>query len=191
MSRGEYLVLDEDTPKERQGLCVTCPAGYECPVMTPIITKPRRCNKGYYSGFGADACIICPAGWSCLTPDVLPVPCPRGKYSSAGATTCLDCPDGAVCKGDGTIAICMPGEVCKASADYAEPIKCKAGKRCPDGKTEADCPTGSYSLEGSSYCTICPKGSRCPNKDHDPIPCGDGTYQDALGKTTCQTCPAN
>ena len=143
--------------------------GYECPQETPVILNPRRCNLGYYSGYGAAACIKCPEGWSCSNPAQIPVPCALGKYAKAGSTACSDCPDGTVCPG-GKIKLCTPGQTCKASDDYPEPIECPAGKRCPDGKTKSDCPTGSYSLAGSSFCTICPKGKACPHLRGGPGP---------------------
>lgn len=107
---GEYLMLDTTAHNNRQGLCVTCPRGYECPTETDVITKPKKCNRGYYTGFGATACIQCPAGWYCDQPNVIPVPCPAGEYSSDGSYECQSCPAGSVCKFDGSeLIICTSG----------------------------------------------------------------------------------
>jgi len=50
-----------------------------------VITKPRKCNRGYYSGFGESICKVCDAGWFCDQPELLPTPCPIGTYSKAGS----------------------------------------------------------------------------------------------------------
>ena len=150
--------------------------GYECPSETPTILNPRKCNNGYYSGFGAAICIECPAGWACSAPDALPVPCPSNSYSHKGSTACLQCPSGTVCK-EGILVACTAGQLCDNSAVYPEPIKCPAGKSC-DGKSSTNCASGWYSVEGSSACTPCPMGKRCIDAAHEPIDCGAGTYQD-------------
>lgn len=50
------------------------------------------------------------------------------------------------------------------------------------------CATGSYaSSEGSTSCTQCPQGSRCPDPTADPIACLAGEYQSSYGQTSCRT----
>jgi hypothetical protein len=52
------------------------------------------------------------------------------------------------------------------------------------------CSSGSYSVSGSSECTICRAGYFCPQSDASlEIPCADGTYSLA-GSTSCTPCPA-
>lgn len=86
-----------------------------------------------------------------------------------------------VCKGDGTMEVCTAGYSCMAIDKSPEPLRCPAGKKCPDGKAALDCDVGSYSLEGSAFCTVCPRGKWCPNKDHEPLDCPDGYYQSNTG----------
>ena len=52
------------------------------------------------------------------------------------------------------------------------------------------CPKGSYSLEASSECILCPPGKACPLPFIEPITCdvGHHTYGDS-GATSCKACP--
>ena len=51
------------------------------------------------------------------------------------------------------------------------------------------CSAGTYSLAGSTSCTACPAGYRCPNASANPEACSAGTY--SLGsQTSCTECPA-
>jgi len=140
--------------------CAVCERGSYCPGGDPALQL--ACTTGEFSGFGATICTTCPAGWYCTTPSALPIPCNAGEYSNAGATSCSTCTDGYNCKTDGTLEVCAPGDICDASNGYSTIFKCPAGYKCNDytlnvgaGQMEA-CSSGSYSLEGSSHCSICP-----------------------------------
>ena len=52
-----------------------------------------------------------------------------------------------------------------------------------------NCPAGKTSTAGSSACSNCPAGTKCPNTGMaSPITCSAGTYSSA-GSTDCTDCP--
>ena len=51
---------------------------------------------------------------------------------------------------------------------------CETGKYCPGDNSIYNCPTGTYSLEGASKCSPCPRG----------------THSNKEGSSTCEKCPA-
>lgn len=87
---GQIDTPQKCNPGEYNGLpgqskCTLCPAGFEC--VTPGLTQPIPCKKGFYRDFD-------PRKISCL-------PCPDGTFGDEpGYDTkdkCISCPPGVVC----------------------------------------------------------------------------------------------
>ena len=126
--------------------------------------------------------------------------CPAGKYSAVAALSCENCPDGtAGYEGATQCGNCLAG-------DYANNKVCKG------------CGVGTYSLNGSNFCSFCGKfttsaprssscyqcspGSGCSScdpgyipstttvngKPQTCIPCDAGTYFPSYDATTCLSC---
>lgn len=105
----------------------------------------------------------CPAGYYC-DDYTGRTECLDGQYSSAGSTSCTDCPIGSACPdkaNPSNIIDCEAEEGFYAlnAIQQTECIICEAGYICPSGSnTPEECPAGTFSLPGASWCTSCPEG---------------------------------
>ena len=116
----------------------------------------------------------CPSGYYCEggTSNYLASPCPAGRWSRKQQLTasgeCDACPEGHYCPGDGGTPIMCPKGTYRSS-------------------TGAEC---AYADSGSSCCTTCPGGSKCPYLGMTAaIDCGAGSYSPD-GSQECYTCGA-
>jgi hypothetical protein len=148
---------------------------------------PTPCQLGYYSGYGASSCTICPAGKYCALTS-LPRPCPAGQYSEQGAHYCSWIPNGFYATELGVLTACPIGHICSHSSNpgmyntndryiATKPRKCRAGYFCFSDQMWP-CPAGTWSYEGSSFCTAITPGQYWTASYHPPGVCPAGYYQD-------------
>lgn len=170
--------------------CTTCTAGQICS-HTTLTAPDKDCDAGFYCPAGtvfsrttesctADPCEVttstniipsgktravkCPAGSYCPPQSATHTPCPAGTYNTVPGqrelASCLACPAGKHCTGTGN----------------TEPDgKCSAGYYCVAGsdsitKTASD--AGHFSIAGAAIQTKC----------------SPGTYQTAIGQSSCTIC---
>jgi hypothetical protein len=94
----------------------------------------------------------------------------------AGASVCsIPCPAGFYCPGVGYAVACtISGTYALSNATYNCSV-CEPGYQCPTTSTRLFCPPNTWSLPGSTNCTLpCPTGVVCPGN----------------GKMSCTVCPA-
>jgi len=172
---------------------IQCPATYYCPGNGAAIL----CPPGTYSMGGADssACTPCTAGYFCV--NGAQRVCPAGVLSLAGASNCtMLCPPGFYCPAVGYAVPCLQsGTYTAGGATYNCSI-CEAGYQCPTPSQHNFCPPNTWSLPGSTSCTLpCPTGVVCPGNGKmscSVCPAGVFTVRpcSALGDTICNTtCP--
>lgn len=179
--------------------CTACPIGKMCPSGED---DPIDCKAGTYSPAGSLYCIECPAGYYCSSTTITaPTACGSYTYSLPGATSCISCPSNTECDPTrGPIKICEDGTYLSSNKCVA----CPAGKSCSLSVTPSNCPSGTYSLEGSTSCTIippgyklsasttiekCAKGTYSTGNQDSCTNCVDGTYADKEGSFKCEPCP--
>ena len=152
---------------------IPCPANYFCPGNgTAIICPPGSFSLG--GADGPNGCSQCPAGYYCL--NGIKALCPAGYLSLAGASVCsIPCPAGFYCPGVGYAVACtISGTYALSNATYNCSV-CEPGYQCPTTSTRLFCPPNTWSLPGSTNCTLpCPTGVVCPGN----------------GKMSCTVCPA-
>ena len=88
--------------------------------------------------------------------------CSSGSFSSADKLSCKPCPVGHYCPTDGLAApvLCV-NSTYQNETGQASCLLCPAGKSCLSvTDTPNDCPSGTYSGTGVSYCLTCPSGHR-------------------------------
>lgn len=153
--------------------CVTCEAGYYCPLGATYYTK-RLCEAGRY----------CPAN------SATPTLCPAGTYSpnpgSINAGACVQCTAGRVCPAgsESDDANCATGHYCPAGTGVANANPCPAGRYGG---------TGRVNLVSASDCLPCPPGEYCVAGSVTGTVCPLGTYRASSGAgalTDCTQCPA-
>ena len=166
-----------------------CPVGNYCVKGT---SDPVPCTDGTYMNHtGSSACLQAPAGYY-ADPTISTsrfFECPIGKYCPQGTGASIpSCPVGRY----GRTVMLEAVDDCTS---------CPAGASCsstglpaPDGgcSTGYYCPQGSLSIFGQTvYATSnqCPKGYYCPENSVEGIPCPIGTYNPAVGASTCLDCP--
>ena len=163
-----------------------CTAGNDCTGKT----GSAACAAGKYSLDGFQSCITCPAGFYCSSASAAPIACPLGQHSSTGASSCTTCTAGFYCPDPtGGETACANGYYSLAGAYTCLP--CPGGKICQANSLGAACTAGYYllPLTYAASCSSCTTGNYCPDLDHGPIVCPDGTYSDNLA-TVCTICEA-
>jgi hypothetical protein len=122
----------------------------------------------------------CAAGYYCLpgSTNASAAACPIGQFSSGGASACQPCNSGNF------------GNAPARTTGFCSGI-CQAGYYCPDGSTNstaAMCPTGTYSVGGSSICQPCPAGqygsTSAMTSPSCTGPCDAGRFGSLPGLTT-------
>ena len=91
-----------------------------------------------------------------------PVPCAPGTYSDTGKTKCKECNKGFKCPFNETRSPikCLNGTYSNETKSTECKI-CPAGFSCPNADmAPVECEKGYYSLNGGSYCILCPHGYR-------------------------------
>jgi len=212
--QGTYSGATAQTSKTA---CVLCPSHTDSAEGSRLVTN-CSCNAGYTGVDGAD-CIECIAGtWKAVNGSSSCILCPWGKYSTETGqfleSTCRNCPYNMYSSdGSGLLTNCS----CNAGYtgdDGTDCIECIAGTwkavngssscmLCPSGKYSNetgqflesacnDCPTHTYSGDGSSVITNCtcdfgftgPGGTLC-------TACPVDTYKEVRGSAFCIACPFN
>lgn len=172
------------TMPDRARMECTCPQGS----ILNAANRCQLCKPGtFYVNFGGQS--------SCQ-------PCGRDTYQPlSGESECLDCPPGAFSDdGAAECTKCSAGQVflggrcgkCPAGATYL--VSSRVCIQCGNGFFKSSvgqgpcirCPPNGFSSEGSSSCTICPKGKALMANGK----CGDcpaGKHYDQFTQT-CKTC---
>jgi hypothetical protein len=162
-----------------------CQPGYEALIssLSSYLFECQQCKPGNYSIAGQSFC----------------QPCPTGSYSAInGATSCITCPYGTYSFNGSICVYCPPG------TGAVEPNGCEIA---PAGTfsigrqlalilnadpTPQSCPSGSFSIDGSSICSTCPAGTQYANSSQPNtcILCTGGTYNPYPGSPYCLSCIA-
>ncbi len=191
-------------------LCVECPNGHvssqgsascsPCPAGTAAVPQVSReacqpCQPGYVSGYASSSCAPCaPGTYQHPSSPSACLPCAEGTAAAAGGSVgCEACPGGYTApRGSAKCRACTAGTFHDPAASNA---------------TCRPCAAGLYSLRAALACQACPAGSYAPSEVGPCVPCapdsfaalpgqsacaacGDYTYQNASGGTTCEPCPA-
>eukprot|EP00792_Barthelona_sp_PAP020_P012362 TRINITY_DN699_c0_g1_i1.p1 TRINITY_DN699_c0_g1~~TRINITY_DN699_c0_g1_i1.p1 ORF type:complete len:1123 (+),score=243.15 TRINITY_DN699_c0_g1_i1:40-3408(+) len=181
----EYSPLNE-------GSCLICPAGYQCDG-----SKKTLCLKGYFSVEGSLLCTKCPDGFVCTDPTTLPTKCPAGykcidggqllcssgTYSEEGSSTCKRCPPYYSCSNPAILPQLCPNGFTGINGSC---VLCRENYYCVKGK-EITCESGTFSIMGSSDCTLCPAGFWCTGNSNPQV-CSVGKYS-KIGASACTVCP--
>ena len=159
--------------------CQDCPNGFYCDSYG-LSAPTAICNEGYICKFGSNSSsptdgttgFVCPKGHFCSNGTLDPTPCPVSKYNPYyGAVDefgCLSCLAGHFCDKSGSSNVtgeCDPSFYCNAGSSTNRPTNVLEGGLCP---------LGLYCLSGSSQ----------------GIPCASGTYNPAIGQSSCFSCLA-
>ena len=167
------------------GASKNCPKGYYC----PNDLKKEVSNKYHSDKYikeksavvevkdgGLVDKVICPVGYYCPEENAnAPIVCPKGHYCpEEGMTEAKKCPAGTYQDEEGQTS-------CKT---------CDANYYCatPGLEKQTPCDSGSYSDEGSTFCTQCSVGNYFDSAKQGCQPCPMGQYQDLYGQTSCKLC---
>jgi hypothetical protein len=181
------------TPIAGYSACLPCPINTYCALFG--MTAPLPCAV-FSAAIGATACSapppaaadyyynatnftapLCPAGSVCPPTASRNRPCAIGTFQpdvGSPATDCSVATDGAYTPFAGS-----------ASFMSAPPGYYSAGGQLP-----VICPAGSFATTaGSTACSICPTGTRCPTVGMTaPLQCLPGTFTATSGSTACTVC---
>ena len=147
-----------------QGTCQTCPSGYVS--WGGYQNKCAGCTIGTYQPKqGQSNCLLCESGrFSPIGANNICHLCPHGQYQHE--------------EGRGVCSDCLPGK-------YNDFIGQRICKSCESGQF-----TDMFGATGSTDCQPCPAGQRgifggkC-------VDCPEGTWQNAIGQTSCKECSSN
>ncbi|XP_070551141.1 neurogenic locus notch homolog protein 1-like [Ptychodera flava] len=204
------------TNRTRRSVCEICPPGYYCLPENETLSNPDLkagyddCPEGYYcpQGTGLDW-QPCPAGTF------------SDQKTLFKITQCTDCSGGYYCSQESqtnVTAMCSPGYWCDSGVDRPNPNTdgtnstynatcpllgghtgvggvCPRGYKCPLGTTlPLGCSPGTYQdQEGSSDCSVCPKGHYCEANatTYLDTPCPVGHFcPEGTGRSDEFPCPA-
>ncbi|KAM9299008.1 uncharacterized protein PAF06_016002 [Gastrophryne carolinensis] len=173
----------------------SCAPGWFCPAAS-VADKPVLLaqSPGKYCGLSElfSPSGLCDAGFYCVGGSSVPNPdnsemggvCPPGHFCASGSSSPSPCPPGTSLHVSGA----------RASEDC---LPCPAGFYCSQwGSTDpdAECMEGWFCPQGTIYPQtpehLCPVGHYCPKGSSEPLLCPMGYYQDKLGQSLCQICPA-
>lgn len=142
--------------------CSTCPFGYGCDGTAAVLCDG---NKYFpYQSDGQVSCQTCSPGYRTTFPD--------GEVFN---NDCVPCYAGTACDGSRVSVTCSGKEYSEDFAGVCE--ECDPGHFTSQGKATV----------GNQLCTICPKGSECPDGEVKNK-CIDNTYALGEGTVTCDTC---
>jgi hypothetical protein len=130
--------------------CKSCTAGYFADEEG--MTTCKACDAGSFAASeGSVNCQLCQAGRSTEGARGSPTctDCPKGKYSEEGDMDCTYCPRGTY--GNSTAS----GSCFSCGSMTTIEIASESQAACV-------CTEGSYRMHGSSSCSPCPPGMRCP-----------------------------
>eukprot|EP00345_Euplotes_harpa_P018512 CAMPEP_0168337220 /NCGR_PEP_ID=MMETSP0213-20121227/12034_1 /TAXON_ID=151035 /ORGANISM="Euplotes harpa, Strain FSP1.4" /LENGTH=195 /DNA_ID=CAMNT_0008342615 /DNA_START=295 /DNA_END=882 /DNA_ORIENTATION=+ len=160
-----------------EGDCKICPYNYYCPGDT---AQPLQCPPGFTSFDGEAKCVE-------MNEDELEYRLTRRLFTCSSqpgyicsGSSSVECADGNYCPGANNQYACPLNSYCpKASGTEAIPSGyysdsgdddyhiCPRGYYC-NGGSKVACSSGSYAFEGSTLCTTCPSGSKCPSTTQGP-----------------------
>lgn len=163
--------------------CLSCPAGYYCPLQAVGDYTAYPCPDQFYCPAGSSEPTLCIDGYLC-------------EQATAGSQdTQTACPAGYYCIA-GFKYSCFAGYLCMGGASVPAPTDGSTGKLCDQGyyclagaTTQTECGTGNYQssfgASDASMCLPCPSGTACTgtaNIYYTQITCtagyicpGDGT----------------
>ncbi|XP_075046430.1 uncharacterized protein LOC142107145 [Mixophyes fleayi] len=196
-----------------------CPAGSlsEKPVYFSEVSdngqtalSHRMCEAGTFCPQGSAYPTLCTPGLYCAFPEMASEsgPCDAGFYCSGGSSlpnpqdgeTGAVCPPGYFCdRGSSSPSPCPPGTFLPFAGAQSRQdcLSCTAGYYCPhwgNSNPDAECSQGWYCPVGTLYPqspeNLCPVGHYCPTGSSEPITCPMGQFQDVMGQSQCQICPA-
>ena len=151
--------------------CTLCPKGTYS--GNPGSTGNRECKSAAICGTGKayQACAYVANAEIGATGTVL---CGTNKIPNADHTKCVSCPTGTYRSGGNYWDDTCTGK-CQEGERYVDGTcqKCRKDYYCPNKAQEFPCPTGEYSMPGSTSCTSC----------------AGGTYWDH-NQGVCKECPA-
>ncbi|XP_070551431.1 multiple epidermal growth factor-like domains protein 6 [Ptychodera flava] len=144
-------------PSVGQGTCIECPAGMYCDQNEAIDEQQSGVSAPSH---GVVTPKDCPAGFYCLngTETARQFPCPVSTYSNTtnleSESECRACPEGFYCEAENITqptGLCAAGYYCVLYATTPTPD--------PADATGGPCPQGTYCESGSSWYSLCPKGT--------------------------------
>ena len=179
-----------------------CEEGWYCPTGSDDPRK-EECQAGTFCPKGSPAPTPCTASKYCSTarlsaPDGI---CDPGYYCPNGSTTGSQesCPAGHYCeRGSGIPTPCQPGTFNPdvLQDDISACRNCTPGKYCNGSgltKDDGDCDKGYYCPGGQSIPNPskyqCKRGHYCKAGSYESTLCESGTYQENVGKDSCDECP--
>jgi hypothetical protein len=178
-----------------QTSCISCVAGYYCPLQATVDYSTYPCPNQFYCEAGSKEPVLCIDGQHCET------------TTPASQTAYTTCPPGYYCIA-GISYVCYAGYLCTDGAVTPYPT---------DGSTGSLCDQGYYCLEGAlnmipcgagnynaffgassvANCLVCPAGTSCPddaNVVYTTVVCTAGYICDQNVETPCDAgmyCPQN
>jgi hypothetical protein len=179
--------------------CIDCTAGSYC--ATAGLTAPTGlCDPAYYCTGAAIAATQevdtstggrCTVGHYCPQGTGSPMACPSGQYmatiKNTGVNNFLDK------DGNAHTYVCTPcdnSRVCTTTGLSASNADCPAGYWCNLGAKSSTAPD-CVDANCTSLYDVCPAYHYCPAGNNSvPIGCPAGTYNNAIGQTSCGTCQA-
>eukprot|EP00201_Polytomella_parva_P009284 CAMPEP_0175067188 /NCGR_PEP_ID=MMETSP0052_2-20121109/16948_1 /TAXON_ID=51329 ORGANISM="Polytomella parva, Strain SAG 63-3" /NCGR_SAMPLE_ID=MMETSP0052_2 /ASSEMBLY_ACC=CAM_ASM_000194 /LENGTH=536 /DNA_ID=CAMNT_0016334019 /DNA_START=580 /DNA_END=2187 /DNA_ORIENTATION=+ len=202
-----------------QSGCMNCPDGTfaltgsyqcsKCPAGTSRNMYPNINSGNYENVVSGGQCQFCQPGFYADSAGMSRcLPCPAGSYSSDyGATYCTLCPlgqssyqgnydDRSVASNKETVSTFNDNPNFNFQNRLAAAPNCVSN---PFGyftdtfglPLPLPCRTGTYALQGQSYCQLCPEGSYQSNFASDRcVGCPVGTAQSLQGAFKCTTCTA-
>jgi hypothetical protein len=194
---------------ERPGAssCTSCPRGGFCMIEGAVSASMtfQMCSTGTFNprlgASNSSACIPCSAGKANPVPGSTSrsacIDCIPGSIAANhGTDVCQMCPAGTWQGGPGATAChsCAPGRYCVEGA--STPIPCAGGTRSNASlavmTSQSDCiscRTGTFCPVGSANATPCAPGTvNALERQESCVRCELGTYQDAAGASSCQSC---
>ncbi|XP_075695382.1 uncharacterized protein LOC142661742 isoform X5 [Rhinoderma darwinii] len=154
---------------------IPCTPGKYC-ASPELDSESGSCDPGFYCSSRStlpnprDGEIgdICPPGHFCIAGSPSPSPCPPGTFLPvSGAQSFQDC------------LLCTCGFYCSRWGGVVPDAECIAGWYCPPGTINPQSPEH-----------VCPIGHRCPPGSSEPKACPMGQFQDKIGQSQCEVCPA-
>jgi hypothetical protein len=119
----------------------------------------------------------------------LELTCDYGYYQPNGINQniCLVCPQNNECEDRINANLCTTynGHQTYYSIEGTSFCKLCPGGFDCDSIPIVQCTAGFYSREGDSVCNSCPTGHNCPRGTADPIPCPPGTYAAVIERSVC------
>ena len=176
--------------------CLPCGVGVEC--VREACQVCTGCQPGMFKDeVGTHACQKCPenkfdarapAAQAAATASPSCNSCPFGANSANGSTSITDCECTRLGYPFLSIHLGLVGGICTACP--AGKIDLRALGNGSNTRGCSDCSQGTYSIAGSSTCTLCATNADSPVASGDPGNCTCNTGFGGMGFSSCDECPA-